>query len=78
MVELNINEKADKENIEIYKKMGCSKPFEYRHTCVLCGNKTNIFEAYSNRGRKMICKDCVMIFFGQILIDKLNKWLEED
>jgi len=77
MEELKINEKVDKENIEIYKKMGCSKPYEYRHTCVLCGDKTNINNSWSNQGRKLICRNCFYKVFGRYGYDKLIKWQEE-
>lgn len=78
MEELKINEKVDKENIEIYKKMGCSKPYEYRHTCVLCGVKTNINNSFSNQGRKLICRSCFYKVFGGFGYDDLFKWQDKE
>lgn len=78
MEELKVNEKADKENIEIYKEMGCSKSYEYRHTCVICGVKTNINNSFSNQGRKLICRGCFYKVFGRFGYDDLFKWQEED
>lgn len=58
-----MNEVANKENIEIFKKYGISNSGDLRHTCVLCGKKVNLECSVSNEGHKLICVQCVHKYF---------------
>lgn len=74
-MKLEINQEADRQNVEIFKQYGTSKSGEYRHICVLCGNETNIDNSISNMGSKLICVRCVYEAFNG-RYDAAFEWIE--
>ena len=75
---LKIDQKANEENIKIFKRYGIRESEERRHTCVLCGKKTNIDSSFSNNGSRLICWHCAYKNFkgekSLIDIGKLMRW----
>lgn len=50
---------ANKKNIELYKKYGCTKRTEeYIYTCTKCGCKCSIDGSYSDQGNNLVCRFC--------------------
>lgn len=58
-----IDRKANERNIHIFDQRGTGSSGERRHTCVICGNKTNIDSSCSSRGSLLTCTQCIDQYF---------------
>lgn len=83
MKELKIDQKANEENIKIFKRYGTRDGEQKRHTCVLCGKKTCIDSSFSNQGSRLICWHCASKNFAdgsKWTIDtiKMMRWIQDE
>ena len=63
---MKIDEKVNKENIQLFKRYGISHREENIYTCICCGKKTCIGDSSSIRGAYLVCRRCAY--------DKFNGW----
>lgn len=75
MEELKINQKANEENIKIFKRYGTTNADEKRHTCVLCNRKVSISDSMSDNGSRLICGWCEEKYFDFDFY-KARKWID--
>ena len=56
---MKIDEKVNKENIELFKKFGLSHFEDNIYTCICCGKKTCLYDSTSIEGAYLVCSRCV-------------------
>lgn len=73
---MEINEKANIKNISRYKVYKNDSIY----TCVICGKKVTLDDAFSNQGERLICRSCAIAYFGndelKIYFEKMFNWME--
>lgn len=69
-----IDEKVNKENIELFKKFGINND-DNIYTCVCCGKKTCISSSTSIEGAYLVCGCCVYDKFNGFY--NCRKWQDE-
>ena len=62
---MKIDEKVNKENIELFKKFGINNDANI-YTCVCCGKKTCLDNSGSIKGAYLVCGECAW--------DKFDGW----
>ena len=71
-----IDEKVNKENIELFEKFGLNHMKDNIYTCVCCGKKTCLDNSISIEGAYLVCNRCVYDKFIDSLYD-CKEWQNE-
>lgn len=73
---MKIDEKVNKENIELFEKFGLNHFEDNIYTCVCCGKKTCISSSTSIEGHYLVCEECIFDKFNGSWLD-CKEWQNE-
>lgn len=75
-LKMKIDEKVNKENIELFEKFGVNNGEDDIYTCICCGKKTCADDSCSVEGDYLVCVGCIFDKFNGSW-NNCMKWQDE-